>query len=81
MKKQLLLLIAAVALIAGCTSSASDEDFKKNNLPDDATNIQMIGNNWVTFNLIVEGRQRTFMYHGRSIGGNTGVEAITELNP
>ena len=80
MKKHLLIILAAV-MIVGCTDSASDADFKQSNLPSDATNVQMIGNDWITFNLIVEGRQRTFLYHGWHIGGNGGVEAITELNP
>ena len=81
MKKHLLIILAAV-MIVGCEpSNISDDKFTSVQLPSNAKDVNLLGNNWITFNLEVEGRRRTFMYHGASLNGDGARECITELNP
>ncbi len=83
MKKQLLLILTITAMIAGCSEPAdsSEAEFTKAQLPVNAREVTVLGNNWITFKLNVEGKDRSFMYHGEGLGSRYAHECITELNP
>jgi hypothetical protein len=49
-------------------------------LPKDAKNIQDIGNGWLTFDLEVAGKKRTFMYARSRTYGSYAVPVCTELS-
>lgn len=82
MNKTFLLMLCAAFLIAGCDkpSNPQEDNFAASRLPNGSRKLTQLGNNWITFKLNVAGKDRTFLYHGKSLGYNTGVETITELN-
>ncbi len=49
-------------------------------LPAGAKNVTHVGNGWVTFDLDVKGRVRTFLYARTLASGQYPVPAITELS-
>jgi len=77
-------LVVIVALLVGCasvgSSSQSGQSYASGNLPLGAKNVEALGNDWCTFELETNGKTRKFLYRGRSIGGNSGTETITEIS-
>lgn len=52
---------------------------KDGELPDGATNVKKIGGGWVTFDVELEGKKRTFLFTRYATHNGSTVGAITEL--
>lgn len=49
-------------------------------LPNGVSNVQSLGNGWLTFDLEVGGRKRTFLYARFKSASNYAVPVCTELS-
>lgn len=78
-------LLSILILSCSCVHSGLTDDRKSEQaaLPRNTKNIVDLGNNWVTFDLDIEGKTRCFIYH-KSYEGfgeiSYGFEAISELD-
>lgn len=87
MKYLLLIAVFALALV-GCServeTSVEKEarvgKFAAEHLPVKAKNVQDRGNNWYTFELVINGRNHKFLYRNRYPGCNCATETITEIS-
>jgi len=71
-------LVLMVIFLIGCATIESEDN---NILPDSATNIVNLGNGWTTFDLMFNGKIKTFMfYRSKSATGYRGYCAITEIS-
>lgn len=66
---KIILVVLAFVVLYACTPTAEDtvtpegaQDYAKAFLPSSSKNVKSLGNEWVLFDLEVNGRTRTFLY-------------------
>lgn len=85
MKNKLFTIILSLILGTGCqhvSYNANNSDTERI-LPEHATNIVDLGNNWITFDIVLRGKKRCFLYHKaflQVMDMASGFEAISELS-
>ncbi len=71
-----IVLLAVIVAFTGCGDAASRAP---DLVPAGATNIVGLGNDWVLFDLAINGKVHSFLYR-RGGAGNMVTETITEVS-
>jgi hypothetical protein len=85
------LVFAGLLLLAtsdGCTQIETAverenrlDKFGVEKLPNGSKKVLDLGNDWYTFELEIDGKNRKFLYHSYHHGSDSSMDAITELSP
>jgi hypothetical protein len=57
------------------------ERFASERLPNGSRKVMDLGNDWFTFELETDGKNRKFLYHSYHHRMDSSMDAITELSP
>lgn len=84
---KILILIAAAIVLAGCIPPNANDigdpkialEYAKEFLPDKAKNLRPLGNQWILFDLEINGKTRTYMYQDCQPFGKHTTGSIVEV--
>lgn len=75
-KYYIIVIVMTLILFTGCITPNVVQD---SYLPDGAANVVAKGNNWYEFDLMVDGKNKKFLYFRHGIGDNL-TAGVTQVN-